>query len=107
MIWVWAENGPDAALESALTPALLVPELDDREGLASGKVSPANVGQNDLAYGWDTLMVRYVFFFRTIYLWHPSSRLLLFGAHPYIRLSVVGAHMYTLRLMISDNSPNV
>lgn len=58
MIWVWAENGPDAALESALTPAQLLPELDDKEGLASGKVAPANVGSNDLAYGWDTFMVR-------------------------------------------------
>eukprot|EP00752_Nemacystus_decipiens_P010518 g9366.t1 len=56
MIWVWGENGPDAALESALTPAQLIPELDDKEGLASGKVSPANVGANDLAYGWDTFM---------------------------------------------------
>lgn len=57
MIWVWGDNGPDAALESALTPARLMPELDDKEGLESGKVSPANVGMNDLAYGWDTFMV--------------------------------------------------
>eukprot|EP00903_Cladosiphon_okamuranus_P022582 g20777.t1 len=56
LIWVWAENGPDAALESALTPAQLIPELDDKEGLASGKVAPANVGQNDLPYGWDTFL---------------------------------------------------
>ncbi|CAM9724008.1 unnamed protein product [Pylaiella littoralis] len=56
MVWVWGENGPDAALESALTPAQLIPELNDEEALKSGRVLPSNVGQNDLAYGWDTLM---------------------------------------------------
>ncbi|CAM9218430.1 unnamed protein product [Scytosiphon promiscuus] len=56
IIWVWGENGPDAALESAVTPARLIPELDDTEALASGKVKAANLGMNDLAYGWDTLM---------------------------------------------------
>lgn len=56
MIWVWGENGPDAALESALTPAQLVPDLNDEEGLKSGRVNPANVVQNDLQYGWDTFM---------------------------------------------------
>lgn len=53
---MWGENGPDAALESALTPAQLIPELEDEEALKSGKVSLGNVGQNDLAYGWDTFM---------------------------------------------------
>ncbi|CAN0323467.1 unnamed protein product, partial [Scytosiphon promiscuus] len=56
IIWVWGENGPDAALESALTPAHLVPELEDKEGLKSGKVQLANIGMNDVSYGWDTLM---------------------------------------------------
>ncbi|CAN0352871.1 unnamed protein product, partial [Hapterophycus canaliculatus] len=56
IIWVWGENGPDAELESALTPAQLVPDLNDKEGLKSGKVEAANIGMNDLAYGWDTLM---------------------------------------------------
>lgn len=56
MVWVWGENGPDATLESALTPAQLIPELEDKEAIKSGKVSLANVGQNDLAYGWDTFM---------------------------------------------------
>lgn len=56
MVWVWGENSPDAALESALTPALLIPELADEEALKSGKVSPGNVGHNDMSYGWDTLM---------------------------------------------------
>lgn len=70
MVWVWGENGPDAALESALTPAQLIPELDDKEGLASGRVSPANVGQNDLAYGWDTFMVHAQF--RLLLCWFPA-----------------------------------
>ncbi|CAM9591100.1 unnamed protein product [Scytosiphon promiscuus] len=56
IIWVWGENGPDAALESALTPAHLVPELEDKEGLKSGKVQLANIGMNEVSYGWDTLM---------------------------------------------------
>lgn len=56
MVWVWGENGPDAGLESALTPAQLIPDLDDKEGIESGRVMLASVGQNDLAYGWDTFM---------------------------------------------------
>lgn len=56
MVWVWGENGPNAALESALTPAQLVPELIDEDAVKSGKVSLGKVGQNDLAYGWDTYM---------------------------------------------------
>lgn len=56
LIWVWGENGPDAALESALTPARLIPELDDEEGLESGRAQTANIGMSNLAYGWDTLM---------------------------------------------------
>ncbi|CAM9289043.1 unnamed protein product, partial [Hapterophycus canaliculatus] len=56
IIWVWGENGSDAALESALTPAHLIPELNDEEGLESGKVKVANIGMSDVAYGWDTLM---------------------------------------------------
>ncbi|CAM9176121.1 unnamed protein product [Ectocarpus sp. 13 AM-2016] len=56
MVWVWGENGPDAGLESTLTPAQLIPDLDDKEGIESGRVKLASVGQNDLAYGWDTFM---------------------------------------------------
>ncbi|CAM9919816.1 unnamed protein product [Ectocarpus sp. 12 AP-2014] len=56
IIWVWAENGPDAGLESMLTPPRLLPELDDEEGLASGRVVPQGVQHTDLAYGWDTMI---------------------------------------------------
>ncbi len=61
IIWVWGENGPDAALESAVTPAQLIPELDDQEARESGKVKLANIGHTDLAYGWDTFMVGFLF----------------------------------------------
>ncbi|CAN0003370.1 unnamed protein product [Scytosiphon promiscuus] len=56
IVWVWGENGPDAALESSLTPPQLIPELEDKEGIESGRVEPANVGMNNVAYGWDTMM---------------------------------------------------
>lgn len=60
IIWVWAENGPDAVLESALTPPHLLPELDDEEGLKSGRVVPQGVQHTDLAYGWDTMIENFV-----------------------------------------------
>eukprot|EP00752_Nemacystus_decipiens_P010524 g9372.t1 len=56
VIWVWGDNGPDAALESALTPPPLVPELADKELLESGKIISAGGTHNDLPYGWDTFM---------------------------------------------------
>lgn len=55
-MWVWGDNGPDAALESALTPPQLISDLEDKEGLESGRVQPANVGMNNVAHGWDTMM---------------------------------------------------
>lgn len=55
-IWVWGENGPDAALESAVTPPALVAELDDEEGLRSGRVVPQGSSHRDLAYGWSALI---------------------------------------------------
>ena len=58
MIWVWGENGPDAALESALASPALVPELEDKELLESGTVIDGGAKHDDLAYGWDTFMVR-------------------------------------------------
>lgn len=58
LIWVWGENGPDAALESALTAPALVPELEDKELLESGKIMSSEINHHDLAYGWDTFMVR-------------------------------------------------
>ncbi|CAM9115130.1 unnamed protein product [Ectocarpus fasciculatus] len=60
MIWVWAENGPDAGLESALTPPHLIPELDDEQGLASGRVFRQGVQHTDLAYGWDIMIENFV-----------------------------------------------
>lgn len=56
IIWVWAENGPDAGLESALAMPALIPDLSDVEGLKSGRVVPAPIGHRDLAYGWDTFV---------------------------------------------------
>lgn len=58
MIWVWGENGPDAALESVLTRPPVAPELEDKEKLESGKVIDAGISHGDVAYGWDTFMVR-------------------------------------------------
>lgn len=56
MIWVWGDNGRDAGLESALTPAALVPELIDAEALKSGKVVALSPYVRDLPYAWETLM---------------------------------------------------
>lgn len=56
MVWVWADNGGDAGIESALTTPALIPELSDVEGIKSGRVIPGAVSQRDLAYGWDTFM---------------------------------------------------
>lgn len=56
LIWVWAESGPNARLESALTPPNLVPELEDEKGLKSGVYVPLTLAHRDMAYGWDTLM---------------------------------------------------
>ena len=56
MIWVWGDNGRDAGLESALTPAALVPELNDAEGLKSGRVVALSPYVRDLPYAWETLM---------------------------------------------------
>lgn len=54
MIWVWGENSPDAGLESALAQPRLIPELDDIEGIRSGRVVTGKTAQRDLPYGWDT-----------------------------------------------------
>ncbi|CAM9184538.1 unnamed protein product [Scytosiphon promiscuus] len=54
IVWVWADNGPDAVLESLLTKPALVSALEDKEGIKSGKVLPGRLTQRDLAYGWDT-----------------------------------------------------
>lgn len=56
LIWVWGENGVDAGLESAVTPAPLVPELDDTEGIESGRIDTGSIYQRDLPYSWETFM---------------------------------------------------
>ena len=56
IIWVWGENGPDAALESAVTPAPLIPELDDAEAVESGRVTAGAIYQRDLPYSWETFI---------------------------------------------------
>lgn len=57
IIWVWGENGPDAALESALSPPHLLPDPSEEERqVLSRRIQLADVGTNDLAYGWDTLV---------------------------------------------------
>lgn len=56
MIWVWGENGPDAGLESALTPAALNDDLLNEEGMDSGKLFETGVSCTDVPYGWDTFM---------------------------------------------------
>ncbi|CAM9255533.1 unnamed protein product, partial [Hapterophycus canaliculatus] len=56
IVWVWADNGPDAVLESLLTEPALVSTLEDKEGIKSGKVVPGRWTQRDLAYGWDTFL---------------------------------------------------
>ncbi|CAM9304440.1 unnamed protein product [Scytosiphon promiscuus] len=56
VIWIWGENGPDSALESAVTPAALTPDLLDEEGVKSGKVVDVGVSFTDIAYGWETFM---------------------------------------------------
>ena len=56
MIWVWAENGRDAVLESAVTPLARIPELDDVEAVKSGRVTVGAVLQRDLPYAWETFM---------------------------------------------------
>ena len=56
LIWVWGENGLDSGLESAVTPAPLVPELDDTTGIDSGRVTTGSIYQRDLPYSWETFM---------------------------------------------------
>ena len=56
LIWVWGDNGRDAGLESALTPAVLVPELNDAEALESGRVIALSYYHRDLPYAWETCM---------------------------------------------------
>ncbi|CAM9359874.1 unnamed protein product [Ascophyllum nodosum] len=50
IIWVWGENGPDAALESAMSSPALV------EIPPGKKLVAAAITQRDLPYGWDFFM---------------------------------------------------
>lgn len=56
IIWVWGDNGPDAVLESAVTPAPLIPELNDAETVESGRVAASSLYQRDLPYSWEIFM---------------------------------------------------
>lgn len=60
LIWVWGENGPDAGLESAVTPVPLVPVLDDTGVVDSGRVSTGAIYQRDLPYAWETFMENFL-----------------------------------------------
>ena len=56
LIWVWGNNGPDARLESALTPVRLIPALNDAEAVESGRVIACPYYQRDLPYAWETFL---------------------------------------------------
>ena len=36
LIWVWAESGPEAFIESAATPIITCPDLEDQDPLDPG-----------------------------------------------------------------------
>lgn len=50
IIWVWGDNGPGAALESALSPPPLL-EIPPGKKALFGAIT-----QRDLPYGWDYFM---------------------------------------------------
>ncbi|WP_019507610.1 Rieske 2Fe-2S domain-containing protein [Pleurocapsa sp. PCC 7319] len=52
LVWVWAESGEQAQLESQLRQPRTIPELDDN----SGKVVKPFWNIRDLPYGWDFFM---------------------------------------------------
>ncbi|CAM9198298.1 unnamed protein product, partial [Sphacelaria rigidula] len=56
LIWVWGETGPNAKLESTLTPMALIPELEDAEAVKEGRVMATPASHRDMSYGWDTTM---------------------------------------------------
>ena len=41
LIWVWAESGPEAFIESAATPIVTCPDLEDQDPLDPGATQPA------------------------------------------------------------------
>lgn len=52
LLWVWAESGEQAKVESQLRTPRIVPELEDH----SGKVVKSFWNFRDLPYGWDYFM---------------------------------------------------
>ncbi|MBD2254179.1 Rieske 2Fe-2S domain-containing protein [Nostoc parmelioides] len=52
LLWVWAEAGEQAEIESQLQTPRIVPELEDN----SGKVIKSPWNFRDLPYGWDYFM---------------------------------------------------
>ncbi|WP_026733903.1 aromatic ring-hydroxylating dioxygenase subunit alpha [Fischerella sp. PCC 9605] len=52
LLWVWAEAGPQAQVESQLRTPRIVPELEDD----SGKAVQLSWNVRDLPYGWDFFM---------------------------------------------------
>lgn len=52
LLWVWAESGQDAQLESQTRSPRLIPELEDE----SGRVIRLFWNIRDLPYGWDSFM---------------------------------------------------
>src|SRR5689334_14445435 len=51
LVWVWAESGPEAFVEAAMTPPNSVEELEGPEQ----PIYMANWFMRDLPYGFDTL----------------------------------------------------
>ena len=54
LVWAWGEGGKEAELEAAMTPALLVPEI---EGVGKSGAAPGGAFRNhwqvrDMPYGW-------------------------------------------------------
>ena len=54
LVWAWGEGGEEAELEAAMTPALLVPEI---EGVGKSGAAPGGAFRNhwqvrDMPYGW-------------------------------------------------------
>ncbi|CAM9167557.1 unnamed protein product [Chrysoparadoxa australica] len=56
LLWVWPVSGPLAFEQSKLRHPLLIPELEDKELMASGRVVAAAIGIRDLPYGYDTFL---------------------------------------------------
>ena len=55
LVWAWGESGPEAEIESAMTPPLLVPEIDGigKSGRAACGGFRNHWQVRDLPYGWN------------------------------------------------------